>query len=163
VRVDHVGVVVKDLERALDSYAAVLDLPPEARTVSTVVDPESGEDIDVGFLRIGANRLEFICPRPGSVSRFAEHLNRHGEGIYHISVYVDEFGAAIDRLRGNGVAIEPFTVVMSPPAAPAPASAPADADAPAHADAPKRVVDIAWVPTSLTCGVNLELVDGRAR
>ncbi|HEX6869455.1 MAG TPA: VOC family protein [Micromonosporaceae bacterium] len=163
--IDHVGIVVRDVRTAVARFAGLLGLPDSALTVSTVTDPETGEAIDVGFLRIGENRIEFICPRPGSRSRFAEHLDRNGESLYHISVYVDEFGEAVDRLRGDGVAVDPLTVVMTSPAAVTEASVTEGAVTVAAAAtvAPTRVVDIAWLPTELTCGVNVELVNAVAR
>ena len=149
-RLDHVGIVVRELGPWLDRFGRILRVDPAVAQISTVRDPESGELVEAAFLTVGANRLEFICPRPGSRSRFARHLEAHGEGLFHLSLYVEQFEEEVDAWRSEGAPVDTLTVRMTSPTD--------DPDAP-----PERVVDIAWLPPADTGGVNVELVDANPR
>jgi catechol 2,3-dioxygenase-like lactoylglutathione lyase family enzyme len=150
---EHVGVVVRDLDDALTRWKAMLGLDPAQVTTSRVRDPETGETIDVGFLRLGPNRIELICPPEGSTSRFAAHLEQWGESLFHVSFYTDDLAGAAARSEELAGPLEVLTVRMTEPAA-------AGATVPTGQT---RVVDIAWVPEGVTHGINVELVDAHPR
>lgn len=150
---EHVGIVVHDLEDALTRWQAMLGLDPEQVTTSRVRDPETGETIDVGFLRLGPNRIELICPPAESTSRFAAHLAQWGESLFHVSFYTDDLAGAAARSADIAGPLDVLTVRMTEPAAAGAAAS----------GGQTRVVDIAWVPDALTHGINVELVDAHPR
>lgn len=97
LRLDHVGIVVKDLDQAVATYARHFDLQ---------VDPSRGGEIPAlgiknAFMPIGDSALEFIQPLTdqGPVAQFAKE---RGEGQYLLSIEVDDLAAAVEHLRSLG-------------------------------------------------------------
>ena len=100
-RVSHIGVVVKDMEDALKVYTDILGLDP----------PEYQMDIpELGFknamLRIGGFGIELMeTTSTDPKNEFIRFLDRHGEGVYHICVIVDDIEAQIKALRAKGAEV----------------------------------------------------------
>jgi len=94
-RVNHLGVLVDDLEGALAGFRDLLGLPLE-RT-ETYADA-----LDIAFLPCGDTQVELIRPRPGE-ERNAAWLREHGPGIQHVAFEVDDLPATLAELRERGV------------------------------------------------------------
>lgn len=96
VRIDHVGVMVGDLDAALRFYTETLGL--EAGPIETHEQPP----IRRCCIRLGDAELELIEARdPGqTMIRFLPH---RGPGIYHVGLRVDDVDAEAARLRAQGV------------------------------------------------------------
>ena len=79
--IDHVGIVVKDLEEATATYRDILGFK--------ISGDEVLEDrgLHVSFVETGNSKLELIAPtrEDSEVSRF---LEKRGEGIHHICIEV---------------------------------------------------------------------------
>ena len=97
MRLDHVGVAVRDLESALRPYEAI-GVRPEA------VETVEAEGVKVAFLRVGDAHVELLEPlrAEGAVARF---LEKRGEGMHHLAVEVDDIIAAIARAKAAGLAV----------------------------------------------------------
>jgi methylmalonyl-CoA/ethylmalonyl-CoA epimerase len=94
-RVNHLGVVVADMEAALAGFRDALGLPLE-RT-------EIYEDVlDLAFLPCGETQVELIHPRVKS-DPAGSYLRERGPGIQHVAFEVDDIDAALEELRGRGV------------------------------------------------------------
>jgi methylmalonyl-CoA/ethylmalonyl-CoA epimerase len=97
-RIDHVAVVVRDLESALLFYRDTLGIMP-----SRVLDfPQEG--VRIAFLPLGgANGSEIELLEPidptGSVARF---LEQRGGGLHHICLEVPDIDRALADLRAAG-------------------------------------------------------------
>ncbi len=96
-RIDHVGIVVRDIAEATATYARNFDLQ---------VDPARGGELPAlgirnAFMPIGDAALEFIQPTTdeGPVAQFARE---RGEGQYLLSIEVDDVAAAVQHLRSLG-------------------------------------------------------------
>jgi catechol 2,3-dioxygenase-like lactoylglutathione lyase family enzyme len=100
-KLDHVIMVVKDLESAVKRYEHIFHLVPEGGVIR-----------DIPGLRIAmlptqnGSRLELIEPAPGSKKRHAEFLKKHGEGVMGISGFIDDFDAEVKALREKGFTVE---------------------------------------------------------
>ena len=95
-RVSHIGVVVRDIEEALNIYTNILGFgPPENR----MDFPELG--FKNAMLRIGDFGIE-LMETTDTNNEFGRFLERHGEGVYHVCVEVDDIDAEIDSLRARG-------------------------------------------------------------
>lgn len=97
LRIDHVGIVVKNIQEATATYT---------RHFGLQVDPTRGGKlpalgIENAFMPIGDSALEFIQPLTdqGPVAQFARE---RGEGQYLLSIEVDDLVAAVDHLRSLG-------------------------------------------------------------
>ena len=96
--IDHVVIVVKDLDRAIKVFRDQMGM-----TLKEVRDiPRS--KVKVAFFPIGHGNLEVIQPMDPNTSP-AKHLAEHGEGIYQVSLAVDNLDNALAALRKNGVAV----------------------------------------------------------
>ena len=100
-RIDHVAVVVRDLESALRFYRDMLGIEP-----SRVLDfPREG--VRIAFLALGGadgSEIELLEPinSEGSVARF---LEQRGGGLHHICLEVPDIDRALEELRAAGAQI----------------------------------------------------------
>jgi methylmalonyl-CoA/ethylmalonyl-CoA epimerase len=95
--IDHVGIAVRDLERACATYRDLLGGEVMAREVV------EAQGVEVAFLSMpGDTRIELIAPigDEGAVARFLEY---RGEGMHHICVVVEDIDAALADLVGADV------------------------------------------------------------
>jgi methylmalonyl-CoA epimerase len=99
-RIDHVGIVVKDLDAALATYT---------KNFGFTVDASKGGEVAAlgiknAFMPVGESDLEFIQPltAEGPVAQFAAE---RGEGTFMLSIAVDDVNAAVEHLRGLGARV----------------------------------------------------------
>jgi methylmalonyl-CoA/ethylmalonyl-CoA epimerase len=93
--IDHIGIVVKDLEKAIRIYEG-LGLKVSGR-----------EDIEylkvrVAFFEVSGNRIELIPPLSED-QELMHHIKEHGEGIHHIAFKVDDIKEALEDLNKMGI------------------------------------------------------------
>jgi len=96
MKVDHIGVVVRDIAAALKVYQVALGLP--LRETVDVAD----QQVRVAFLPIGESDIELVQPTSDDTG-VARYLAKHGEGIHHICIQVDDIEAALAQLKAQGV------------------------------------------------------------
>jgi methylmalonyl-CoA epimerase len=96
VKLDHIGIVVRDIKPALEVYETALGLP--LKEVAEVPD----QQVRVAFLRLGESNIELVQPISDN-SGIAKYLEKRGEGIHHICIEVEDIEAALSRLRDHGV------------------------------------------------------------
>ncbi len=94
-RIDHVAIVVDDIEAALGFWRDGLGL--ELTHVEDVPDQESV----VAFLPTGESEVELVKPTT-SASGVARFLQRRGPGLHHICFEVEDLEACLDRLDAGG-------------------------------------------------------------
>lgn len=99
-RIDHVGIVVKDLDAAVATYSRNFRFEADASRGGEV----AALGIKNAFMPIGESDLEFIQPltSEGPVAQFAAE---RGEGTFLLSIEVDDVEAAVEHLRGLGVRV----------------------------------------------------------
>lgn len=95
-RIDHVAIVVKDLDKALAVYRDALAL-----TVSHV-ETLAAQDVKIGFLPSGDSEIELLEPiNPDS--GIARYLAKRGEGLHHICLEVDDIEATLAELKAREI------------------------------------------------------------
>ncbi|HSF81141.1 MAG TPA: methylmalonyl-CoA epimerase [Anaerolineales bacterium] len=95
-RVDHIAIVVDDIEAALGFWRDALGL--ELDHIEEVPDQRSL----VAFLPVGEGEIELVKPTSGD-SGVARYLEKRGPGMHHICFEVEDIGAALAQLREKGV------------------------------------------------------------
>jgi len=95
-RIDHVAIVVSDLEAALSFWRDALGLT--LARVTTVSDQES----EVAFMPTGESEVELVRPTTTS-SGVARYLTKHGPGLHHVCFEVDDLDALLSDLKAKGV------------------------------------------------------------
>jgi methylmalonyl-CoA epimerase len=94
-RIDHVAIVVNNIEVALGVYRDALGLP--LSQVLTI--PE--QDVKIAFLPAGDSEIELLEPiNPDS--GIAKYLAKRGEGMHHICLEVDDLQATLAELEARG-------------------------------------------------------------
>lgn len=94
-RVDHLGVIVGDLDDAVQSFTEQLGLTLDHTE-------QYGDELDIAFLPCGETLVELISPRTRKGSN-ADYLREHGPGIQHMAFEVDDLDAALVELAERGV------------------------------------------------------------
>ena len=96
VILDHVGIAVQDIDKALAFYQDALGLE--------VAAPEevSSQSVRAHFIPVGPASIELL-EGTGSDSAIAKYIAKRGPGIHHITLRVDDIRAALARLKARGV------------------------------------------------------------
>jgi methylmalonyl-CoA/ethylmalonyl-CoA epimerase len=95
-RIHHIDYVVRDLDRAVERYRAILGAEPFPR------ERLESRGIEAVRFKVGESFLILVQPvAPGPVQAF---LDARGEGFFHIAYEVDEIEAEAERLEAAGVA-----------------------------------------------------------
>lgn len=96
-KIDHVGVVVSNLDEALDLYVNTLGF-----TKSEIMTAEKGDKFRTVMVSLGQVTIELIEPVDpnGAMKRF---LDTRGEGIHHISLGVDDIYNDLRALEDKGI------------------------------------------------------------
>lgn len=98
IEIDHLGIAVRNIEEGLRFYEQLLGMQVTHRETVEI------EQVNVAMLPLGAaggSRLELLeaTDADSTVARFIE---KRGPGLHHIALRVDDFQAALDRLKANG-------------------------------------------------------------
>ena len=96
IRLNHLALVVDDLEGALGFWRDALGLPTAGST-ETVAQ----EAVQVAFLDLGAARLELIQPTD-SAGGVARYLQKRGPGMHHLCLEVADIESKISELLARG-------------------------------------------------------------
>jgi methylmalonyl-CoA epimerase len=94
--IDHVGIVVEDLDAAIAHYQGVLAMPLVHR--ETIIE----QGVDAALLDVGESHVELITPLdPESpVGRF---LAKRGDGLHHVAYRVASVDRTLGELAASGV------------------------------------------------------------
>ncbi len=95
-KVDHIGIAVSDLDKALEFYTKVLGL--ELDGIEVVED----QRVKVAFLPLGDTEIELLesTEPEGPIAKFIE---KKGEGIQHIAFKVEDINEALEEMRKKGI------------------------------------------------------------
>jgi methylmalonyl-CoA epimerase len=96
MRIDHIGIVVRDIQEALRVYQGALELP-----LSEIVEVPD-QKVEVAFLAVGGSNLELVQPTSDDTGT-AKFLQKRGEGVHHICIEVKDLESALARLKARGV------------------------------------------------------------
>lgn len=98
MRIDHIAIVVKDLESALENFRNIISI--------NHVDLEDvpTEKVKVAILKLEDTKIELVQPlEPDSpISKF---LKEKGEGIHHLAITADDIEKDVERASSNGAKI----------------------------------------------------------
>ena len=107
---DHIGVIVRDLDKATEYYQSLGIGPFEPVKVVATERQMRGKPIDANTVmvkartaQLGPVKLELLQPVEGDIWR--EFLETRGEGINHIAFLVDDLDRAEAELEKQGLKI----------------------------------------------------------
>ena len=105
-RIDHIAIVVEDIESALGFWRDALGL--ELDHVEDIPEQKS----IVAFLPTGGSEVELVKPTTED-SGVARYLQKRGPGMHHICFEVDDIEATLAHLEGKGVRLINETPITS--------------------------------------------------
>ena len=94
--IDHIGIAVSNLQESLSFWETSLGI--ELHGIEEVAE----QNVRTAFLPVGGTEIELLEPTSAdsSVARFIE---KHGEGLHHIAIRVDDIEAALAELKAEGI------------------------------------------------------------
>lgn len=112
--VTQIGIIVSNMDRMLDKYVKVFNLPtrPEVIITDTVEQARTslrGEPTParakLAFINMGQVQIELIEP-DGQPSVWQEHLDKYGESVHHIAFQVKGTGEVVKFLQDNNINVD---------------------------------------------------------
>jgi len=105
-RLDHIAVLVEDLDQALSFWQDQLGL---ALDHVEIID---SMEVKIAFLPLGESEIELVQPTTAD-SGLAKFLEKRGPGLHHICIEVESINTMLGKLKENGVRLidgEPVTM-----------------------------------------------------
>ena len=94
-KIDHVAVVVSDIDAAVAKYNEVFGLVAKER------ETVASQKTEAALLPIGDSNIELITPRGNE--GLVKFLEKRGPGLHHIAVEVEGIESALALLKAMGV------------------------------------------------------------
>jgi methylmalonyl-CoA/ethylmalonyl-CoA epimerase len=98
-RIKHMAVAVKDVDAAVEVYQRRLGIENPKR-----LEWEKGRSREAHF-DFGDVEIQ-LCQSLDPDGRFAQHIERHGEGVQHICLAVEDIDAALERAVQDGAVLK---------------------------------------------------------
>jgi len=95
-KINHVALVVEDIEAALGFWRDALGLALEK------IKPEPVEKSVVAYLPVGDSEIELVQPTSDD-SGIAKYLANRGPGMHHLCLEVEDIAAALFELKEKEV------------------------------------------------------------
>jgi methylmalonyl-CoA/ethylmalonyl-CoA epimerase len=106
-KVNHVAIVVRDIDSALEFWNNALGIPLDH------VEEVPSQQAKVAFLPVGGSEIELVQPT-NSDSGMASFLEKRGEGLHHVCVEVSDIDAMLAQLKRAGVRLINETAQILP-------------------------------------------------
>ena len=101
--ISHIGIAVKDLQKAIDNYRLLMD--DDNPVVTEVIDQKVKiamfTGLPVGQKKHGV-RIELVAATSAE-SPVAAFITARGEGLHHVCVYVDDIEERLAQLKAANV------------------------------------------------------------
>ncbi len=96
IKLNHIAVVVEDVEQALGFWRDALGLVSGGD-----IQEVPAEAVKVAFLETGESHIELVQPTTED-SGIAKYLAKRGQGMHHICVEVPDIEAKLAELNAKG-------------------------------------------------------------
>ncbi|MDQ8197807.1 methylmalonyl-CoA epimerase [Pelagicoccus enzymogenes] len=94
-QIDHIGIAVKDLEKASRYYEESLGLELHGTEVV------ASQKVKTAFFAAGDVHIELLEATDAD-SPIAKFIEKKGEGIHHIAFRTDNIGGQLDKAKDSG-------------------------------------------------------------
>ena len=95
-KLDHIGVVVKDIQKANELFEKIL------KTSSYKSEYVQSEDVSTSFFKIGDSKIELISSNDldHTINRY---INKQSSSLHHFAIRVDDINKEMDRIASLGI------------------------------------------------------------
>ena len=97
-KIEHIGIAVKNLEKANELYAKLFGVP------FYKMEEVESEGVRTSFFMSGPNKIELL-EAMDEQSPIAKFIKNRGEGIHHIAFDVDNIETELKRLKEEGFVV----------------------------------------------------------
>jgi len=98
IKVNHIGIAVKNIDEAVKLYTEVLGL--KVSQIEVVAD----QKVKTCIIPVGDIKIELI-ESTSPDGPIAKHIEKRGEGLHHLALEVDNIERALDELSAKGIAL----------------------------------------------------------
>jgi len=95
LNLDHVGIAVHDLDRALDTYREHYRVEPLYR------ETVEAQGVEEAMIPVGGSFVQLLQPL-GADTPVGRFLESRGEGLHHIAFAVASIDDALEHLKAEG-------------------------------------------------------------
>ncbi len=95
LKLEHLGIAVKDLSEADKCYKRLLGQEPYKH------EEVDSEGVKTSFFQTGDSKIELL-EATSKESAIAKFIEKRGEGLHHVAFEVDDIFAEIARLKSEG-------------------------------------------------------------
>jgi methylmalonyl-CoA/ethylmalonyl-CoA epimerase len=96
LKVDHLGIAVKDLDAQVALYRDQLGMTFEG------IEEVSSQQVKVAFFACGETRIELL-QSTATDGPIAKHIEKRGEGMHHIAYAVADISVAMGEAKLRGL------------------------------------------------------------
>lgn len=94
--IDHIGIAVSNLQESLSFWETSLGIEPHG------IQEVPEQKLRTAFLPVGDTEIELL-ESTSPESSIAKFIEKHGEGLHHIAIRVDDIEAALAELKAKGI------------------------------------------------------------
>jgi len=103
MKIEHIGIAVKDIEASNELFATLFNKP------SYKMEEVESEGVKTSFFQVGESKIELLQATNDN-SAIAKFIAKKGEGMHHIAFEVKDIEFEIKRLTKEG-----FTLIHDIP------------------------------------------------
>jgi len=94
--IDHIGIAVTNMQESLSFWETSLGIEPHS------IQEVPEQKLRTAFLPVGGTEIELL-ESTSADSSVAKFIEKHGEGLHHIAIRVDDIEAALAELKTKGI------------------------------------------------------------
>lgn len=94
-QIDHIGIAVSDLDKAIDHYQQTTGANPGPR------ESLAEHGVEIVFIELPGSKIELLAPLDDQ-SVLTRFIQKRGVGLHHICYRVENIHAELQRLRESG-------------------------------------------------------------
>ncbi len=94
--IEHIGIAVKNLEKAIEYYENILGLKCYA------IEEVKDQKVKTAFFKVGQTKIELLesTDDEGPIGKF---IAKKGEGIHHMAFAVKNINQTLDEVENKGI------------------------------------------------------------
>ncbi len=145
-KVNQVGIVVKDLDKAVSLFSGLYGINPWFYIIESGTSPVFYKEnkielsINIAVAFSGQIQFELIQPCDSNENIYNNHLEKHGEGIHHLGFFVSNLEKRILKANSLGIkVIQQGTIINKG----------------------GSVTNYAYLDTLDKCGIMMEFIDSK--
>lgn len=94
--IDHIGIAVTNMQESLSFWETSLGIEPHG------IQEVPEQKLRTAFLPVDGTEIELL-ESTSADSSVAKFIEKHGEGLHHIAIRVDDIEAALAELKAKGI------------------------------------------------------------